>query len=67
MVYLKLTNDEQVVLNGQPVAVRASSNGFAVLNLAAGQYRIDVRAGNRLRSQSLVIDKPGTWLINPTN
>ncbi|KTR46459.1 nuclease PIN [Pantoea ananatis] len=66
-VYLKLTNDEQVVLNGQPVAVRASSNGFAVLNLAAGQYRIDVRAGNRLRSQSLVIDKPGTWLINPTN
>ncbi|WP_205954489.1 serine/threonine protein kinase [Pantoea stewartii] len=66
MVYLKLAGDEQVVLNGQPVALHASSNGFAVLNLAAGQYRIDVHAGNTTRSQSVVIDRPGTWLINPT-
>ncbi|MEZ3498727.1 serine/threonine protein kinase [Pantoea sp. KPR_PJ] len=66
-VYLKLENGANVVLNGQPVEVKTGSNGFAALNLAAGQYRIEVHSGSSMRAQSLVIDKPGTWLLNPGN
>lgn len=66
-VYLKLERDASVVLNGQPVEVKTGSNGFATLNLAAGQYRIEVHSGTSMRAQSLVIDKPGTWLLNPGN
>lgn len=66
-VYLKLERGANVVLNGQPVEVKTSSNGFAALNLAAGQYRIEVHSGTSMRAQSLVIDKPGTWLLNPGN
>ena len=66
-VYLKLERGANVVLNGQPVEVKPGSNGFAALNLAAGQYRIEVHSGTSMRAQSLVIDKPGTWLLNPGN
>lgn len=66
-VYLKLERGANVVLNGQPVEVKTGSNGFATLNLAAGQYRIEVHSGTSMRAQSLVIDKPGTWLLNPGN
>ncbi|MGK9434072.1 serine/threonine protein kinase [Pantoea agglomerans] len=66
-VYLKLESGESVVLNGQPVEVKPGSSGFAALNLAAGQYKIDVKNGSETHTQSLTIDKPGTWLINPGN
>lgn len=66
-VYLKLASGESVALNGQPVEVKPGSSGFAALNLAAGQYRIDVSNGSQTHTQSLTIDKPGTWLINPGN
>jgi len=66
-VYLKLESGESVVLNGQPVEVKPGSSGFAALNLAAGQYKIDIYNGSVTHSQSLTIDKPGTWLINPGN
>ncbi|WP_337009280.1 serine/threonine protein kinase [Pantoea sp. AS142] len=66
-VYLKLESGESVVLNGQPVEVKPGSSGFAALNLAAGQYKIDVKNGSEMHTQSLTIDKPGTWLINPGN
>jgi serine/threonine protein kinase len=64
-VYLKLGSGESIVLNGQPLEVKPGSSGFAALNLAAGQYRLEVHAGNITHTQSLTIDKPGTWLINP--
>lgn len=64
-VYLKLGNGQNVVLNGQPFDVKPGSSGFAALSLAAGQYRIEVHAGSVTHVQSLTIDKPGTWLINP--
>jgi hypothetical protein len=64
-VYLKLESGESVVLNGQQVEVKPGSSGFAALNLAAGQYKIDVQNGSETHTQSLTIDKPGTWLINP--
>jgi len=66
-VYLKLASGESVVLNGQPVELKPGSSGFAALNLAAGQYKIDVSNGSQTHTQSLTIDKPGTWLINPGN
>jgi len=66
-VYLKLMSGESVMLNGQPVEVKPGSSGFAALNLAAGEYKIDVSNGSQTHSQSLTIDKPGTWLINPGN
>lgn len=66
-VYLRLQAGENVMLNGEARDVKPSSSGFASLNLAAGNYRIEVRNGNQVHSQSLTIDKPGTWLINPAH
>ncbi len=50
-VYLKLERGANVVLNGQPVDVKTGNNGFAALNLAAGQYRIEVHSGTSARSR----------------
>jgi len=66
-VYLRLQGGDNVVLNGVAKDVKPASSGFASLNLAAGSYRIEVHQGNQVRSQSLIIDRPGTWLINPGN
>ena len=63
--YLRLQAGENVVLNGAAQQVKPASSGFASLNLAPGNYRIDVHNGNKVLSQSITIDKPGTWLINP--
>lgn len=64
-VYLKLRSDESIVLNGQAMNVKPSNSGYASLNLAAGVYKIEVHAQDRVHSQTLKIDKAGTWLINP--
>ncbi|WP_337022408.1 MULTISPECIES: serine/threonine protein kinase [unclassified Pantoea] len=64
-VYLRLQEGEKVLLNGEAKDVKPTSSGFASLNLAAGSYRIEVQNGSQIMSQSLTIDKPGTWLINP--
>ncbi|ORM57562.1 serine/threonine protein kinase [Pantoea rodasii] len=64
-VYLRLQEGEKVLLNGEAKDVKPASSGFASLNLAAGNYRIEVHNGSQVLSQSLTIDKPGTWLINP--
>ncbi len=66
-LYLQLQPDERVALNGEVQDIKAASSGFASLNLAAGSYQIEVRRGNQVRSQSLTISQPGTWLINPGN
>ncbi len=66
-VYLRLQGGENIVLNGVAKDVKPASSGFASLNLAAGSYRIEVHQGSQVRSQSLTIDHPGTWLINPGN
>ena len=64
-VYLRLQEGDNIVLNGEAKDVKPASSGFASLNLAAGNYRIEVHHGNEVLAQSLTIDKPGTWLINP--
>ncbi|MFT4272172.1 MAG: serine/threonine-protein kinase [Pantoea sp.] len=66
-LYLRLQDGENIVVNGKAQNVKPASNGFASLSLAAGQYHIEVHNGNQVHSQSLTIDKPGTWLINPGN
>ncbi|ORM69552.1 serine/threonine protein kinase [Pantoea rwandensis] len=65
-VYLRLQAGENIVLNGEAKDVKPASSGFASLNLAAGNYRIEVHSGSQVLSQSITIDKPGTWLINPS-
>lgn len=64
-VYLKLENGESVVLNGNAVEIKPASNGLASLNLAAGEYNIEVHQKDRVRTQTVKIDRAGTWLINP--
>lgn len=64
-VYLKLSNDQTVLLNGEPIEVKPNNSGYASLNLAAGSYKIEVQTGTSVASQQLEINTPGTWLINP--
>ena len=64
-VYLRLASSETVSLNGTPIEVKPNNNGYASLNLAAGNYTIEVHSENMVHRQSLTISKAGTWLINP--
>lgn len=64
-VYLKLNGNESLLLNGNVMEVKPNNNGYASLNLAAGDYRLEVRTSTGIHSQQLKIDRAGTWLINP--
>ncbi|HBH65748.1 MAG TPA: serine/threonine protein kinase [Erwinia persicina] len=64
-VYLKLSSDDVLLLNGSVVEVKPNTSGYASLNLAAGDYQLEVQNASGVRSQQLKIDRPGTWLINP--
>lgn len=65
-VYFRLQPDEQVLLNGQPQEVKINTSGFAMLFLPAGHYQLEIRVGTQPRgSQTLEIDRAGTWLIAP--
>lgn len=64
-VYLKLNGNESLLLNGNVMEVKPNNNGYASLNLAAGDYRLEVRTSTGVHSQQLKIDRAGTWLINP--
>ncbi|MFS2223790.1 serine/threonine protein kinase [Pantoea sp. B65] len=64
-VYLKLKSGENVLLNGEVMDVKPGNSGYASLNLAAGEYKIEVQQKDRVHSQTLKIDRAGTWLINP--
>ena len=64
-VYLRLASGETVLLNGTPIEVKPNNSGYASLNLAAGNYAIEVHSANAVHRQSLTINKAGTWLINP--
>lgn len=62
-VYLPLAEGATLRLNGKHITPEAADNGLARLRLAAGQYRIEVSVGSQIYSQSLLVDKPGTWLL----
>lgn len=64
-VYLKLSSGESLLLNGSVMAVKPNNSGYASLNLAAGDYLLEVRTTSGVHSQQLKIDRAGTWLINP--
>lgn len=64
-VYLKLSSSETLLLNGSVMEVKPNSSGYASLNLAAGDYHVEVRTSSGVHSQQLKIDRAGTWLINP--
>ncbi|WP_075181626.1 serine/threonine-protein kinase [Pantoea sp. 1.19] len=62
-VYLRLSHGERLRLNGEAIAVTPNDNGYAVLNLAAGDYQLEVQGGSQRLTQRLQVDSPGTWLI----
>lgn len=64
-VYLKLGSGDALLLNGSVMAVKPNNSGYASLNLAAGEYHLELRTVKGVRSQQLKIDRAGTWLINP--
>ena len=64
-VYLKLVSGDTLLLNGNVMTVKPNQSGYASLNLAAGDYHLEVRTANGAHSQQLKIDRAGTWLINP--
>jgi len=64
-VYLKLNAGESLLLNGNVMEVKPNNSGYASLNLAAGDYHLEVRSASSVHSQRLKIDRAGTWLINP--
>jgi len=64
-VYLKLNAGETLLLNGKAMTARPNKSGYASLNLAAGEYSLQVRGAEGDYSQRLIIDRAGTWLINP--
>ncbi|MFK8257586.1 serine/threonine protein kinase [Erwinia sp. AnSW2-5] len=64
-VYLKLGSNESLLLNGSVMEVKPNNSGYASLNLAAGDYHLEVRTSTGVHSQQLKIDRAGTWLINP--
>ncbi|KQN61810.1 serine/threonine-protein kinase [Erwinia sp. Leaf53] len=64
-VYLRLNSGESLLVNGKVQAVKADSDGLAVLNLAAGSWQLQVKSAGGVRQQQLTIDRAGTWLVNP--
>ncbi|WP_455819536.1 serine/threonine protein kinase [Pseudomonas cerasi] len=64
-VYLKMSSGESLLLNGSVMEVKPNNSGYASLNLAAGDYHLEVRTSTGVHSQQLKIDRAGTWLINP--
>lgn len=66
-VYLKLSSGDTLLLNNNAMAVTPNNSGYAVLNLAAGDYQLQVHSSHGDYSQQLKIDRAGTWLINPAH
>ncbi|ROR15422.1 serine/threonine-protein kinase [Erwinia sp. JUb26] len=66
-VYLKLSSGDTLLLNNNAMAVTPNNSGYAVLNLAAGDYLLQVHSTRGDYSQRLKIDRAGTWLINPAH
>ncbi|MTD26157.1 serine/threonine protein kinase [Erwinia sorbitola] len=64
-VYLKLNSGESLLLNGSVMDVKPNNSGYASLNLAAGDYHLEVHTAKGVHTQQLKIDRAGTWLINP--
>lgn len=65
LVYVRMMDGEQLNLNGKQQALLPAANGFASLQLPPGQYLLSISGRGNTRSQSITVDHPGTWLINP--
>lgn len=65
LVYVRMREGDQLTLNGKQQAVVPASNGFASLQLPAGQYELKVTGHGDARNENITVDRPGTWFINP--
>ncbi|MBW7984923.1 serine/threonine protein kinase [Enterobacillus tribolii] len=65
-VYFRLQAGERVSMNGQTQSIYPDGNGYASLNLPAGDYQLEIlNDGHTPRRQQITINAPGTWLIAP--
>ena len=64
-VYIKLMAGDEVWLNGSQQALVPAANGFARLQLPAGEYQFSITNQGQKRDQKINIDREGTWLLSP--
>lgn len=64
-VYIRLLPGDRVEMNGSAQALVPAPNGFAMLQLPAGNYRFSISNGGHIRDQSLTVNRQGVWLLNP--
>ncbi|MCX8959392.1 serine/threonine protein kinase [Erwinia psidii] len=64
-VYIRLQPGDRVAMNGSPQALVPAPNGFAMLQLAPGDYRFSISNDGHTRDQNITVDREGVWLLNP--
>ncbi|KOC88093.1 serine/threonine protein kinase [Winslowiella iniecta] len=64
-VYIKLVAGDEVWLDGSQQALVPAANGFARLQLPAGEYQFSITNQGQKREQKINIDREGTWLLSP--
>jgi len=64
-VYIRMSDADRLQVNGKPQDIAPAASGFAFLQLPAGKYQFTLQSGSHIRSESLTVATPGTWLINP--
>lgn len=64
-IYIKLLAGDEVWLNGSRQALVPAANGFARLQLPAGEYQFSIDNQGQKREQKINIDREGTWLLSP--
>ena len=64
-VYVRMYEGEQLTINGKAQKVVPAANGYGFVQLAPGNYQIELRSRSQSRSVRLTIGTPGTWLLNP--
>lgn len=64
-IYIRMHEGEQLTLNGEARTVVPAVSGFASLKLTPGRYEFILRGNGQTRSQTITVNQPGTWLLNP--
>ena len=64
-IYIRMSDADRLLINGKPQEIAPAASGFAGLQLPAGKYQFTLQSGSHIRSESLTVATPGTWLINP--
>ncbi|WP_103745653.1 hypothetical protein [Escherichia coli] len=66
-VYVRVHEGETLQVNGKIQKKQSTANGFMPLRLTLGHYTFFLQGNGQIRKQTLEIDKPGTWIIDPSD